>query len=357
MNKRARTLWERTRSVWSWGRWLGGRRHPVVVVLGSVGIALGTALGIVLLAGIERVARVAWNVNPIWFAICLGAQALAYFGYVFALRETARVDDGPNLGFGHAMRVVAAGFGAFFAASAKGGFEVDYWALRRAGARRQEALARVLGLGALEYVILAPVALGAAMALYAGVGKHTYGAFTLPWLAVVPGFAVATWLTAPERRERLANSRGHGPVRTAFAHTVSGLTIVRRLIVQPREHGSAFLGTSLYWFGEILCLWACLRAFHADVKIPALILAFATGYVVTRRALPAGGVGIAEACLTFSLYWLGVPLAPALLAVFSYRIFNFWLALLPAAAVTRTVRRLRAEIPQAERELEAERAA
>jgi uncharacterized membrane protein YbhN (UPF0104 family) len=328
-----------------------------VVVLGSVGIALGTALGIALLAGVDRVARVALSVNPLWFTICIGAQALAYFGYVFALRETARVDDGPHLGFAHAMRVVAAGFGAFFAASAKGGFEVDYWALRRAGARRQDALTRVLALGALEYVILAPVALGAAMALYAGVGEHTYGAFTLPWLAVVPGFAVAAWLTAPERRARLESSRGRGRVRTGFAHAVSGLTIVRRLLVQPRRHGGAFAGTTLYWFGEILCLWACLRAFHADVQVPTLILAYATGYVVTRRALPAGGVGVAEACLTFSLYWLGVPLAPALLAVFSYRIFNFWLALLPAAAVTPTVRRLRAGVQQVDRELGAERAA
>jgi hypothetical protein len=71
-------------------------------------------------------------------------MAVAYLGYVLALRETARVNDGPALPFGHASRVVAAGFGAFFATSAKGGFEVDYWALRRAGAERRDAVARVL---------------------------------------------------------------------------------------------------------------------------------------------------------------------------------------------------------------------
>jgi len=125
---------------------------------------------------------------------------------------------------------------------------------------------------------------------------------------------------------------GKGRVRTWFGHTISGLTVLRRLVLNPFPSGGlAFAGAALYWFGEIACLWASLRAFHVDVAIPALILAYATGYVVTRRALPAGGVGVSEVLLTLALYWLGVPFVPALLGVFSYRIFNFWLPTLPAA--------------------------
>ena len=80
----------------------------------------------------------------LWLAPAFGAQCLAYVAYAFALQGTARVDGGPRLGFRLAMRVVAAGFGAWFARSSKGGFELDYRALRGAGARRQEALSRVL---------------------------------------------------------------------------------------------------------------------------------------------------------------------------------------------------------------------
>jgi len=37
-----------------------------------------------------------------------------------------------------------------------------------------------------------------------------------------------------------------------------------------------------------------------------------------------------SALALFSLNWTGVALAPALLAVFAYRIFNAWLPMLPA---------------------------
>jgi len=336
--------------------WLGGRRHPYLVILASVGIGAGTAVLLGWLAGRANVLHVLAAVNPIWFLVCVGAEIVAYLGYVLALHETARVDEGPRLGLAHAAQVVAAGFGAFFAASAAGGFEVDYWALRRAGVPRREALNRVMGLGTLEYVVLAPAALGAALALLAGSGKHVYLSLTLPWLLVVPGFVFAGWASSPKRSSRMIDTRGMGRIRTMFGHMVSGLMVLRRLAANPLPHGGlAFTGTALYWFGEIACLWAALQAFHADVAIPALILAYATGYVVTRRAFPAGGVGISEVLLTFALFWLGVPFTPALLAVFSYRIFNFWLALLPAFAVSGSVRRMREGMLQLEREITADR--
>ncbi len=36
--------------------------------------------------------------------------------------------------------------------------------------------------------------------------------------------------------------------------------------------------------------------------------------------------------MTFALVWVGVPLAPALLGVVTYRLFNFWLPVIPALA-------------------------
>jgi uncharacterized membrane protein YbhN (UPF0104 family) len=341
-------------SVTCW-KWLGTRRHPFLVVLASAGIGAGTAILLGEIAGDAKVFHVLASINPIWFGACVGFQIVAYLGYVVALHESSRVDEGPRLGLAHAARVVAAGFGAFFAASAAGGFEVDYWALRRAGVSRRDAVARVLGLGTLEYAVLAPAALGAALALLAGAGESPYPALTLPWLLVVPGFAFAGWATSPKRRRRLANTHGKGRLRTIFGHGVSGMVVLRRILANPLPHGGlALLGTAVYWFGEIGCLWASLLAFHANVGIPALILAYATGYVVTRRAFPAGGIGISEVLLTFALFWLGVPFTPALLGVFSYRIFSFWLALIPAFAVSGTVRRIREGMLQAERELSAD---
>lgn len=336
--------------------WLTRRRHPLFVVALSVALAATAGVLVARVAGVDHVLRVLHHVAPIWFLVCFGAEIVAYVGYVLALHETARVDGGPQLGLRHAAEIVAAGFGAFFAAGASGGFKVDYLAMRNAGARRPDALARVLGLGLLEYAVLAPAALGAALVVILDFGDAADPSLTWPWLLVVPGFLAALWATAPRRRKRLMNL-SPGRIGSAVGHMVAGLAILRSLAVQPRKHGMAFVGTSLYWFGEIVCLWAALKAFHANIAVPALILAFATGYVVTRRSLPAGGVGVAEVFLTFALFWLGVPLAAALVGVFSYRIFNFWLALVPAVAVAPTVRELRLGIEQAERELEQERRA
>jgi uncharacterized membrane protein YbhN (UPF0104 family) len=327
-----------------WKQWLDGRRHPFVVLPISMTFAVVAALVLARVAGDARVLQSLSHANGLWFLLCLPAMAIAYLGYVVVLRETARVDDGPEFTFGHASNVVAAGFGAFFSASAKGGFEVDYWALRRAGADRGGALSRVLGLGMLEYAVLAPAALACAMFVYVDSGAHEE--LTLPWLAVIPGFALAAWISMPARSLRL---RAH---KNFLGDAVSGLCVLRSLALSPLEYRGAFLGTGAYWFGEILCLWAALQAFGAHVSVPALVLAYATGYVVTRRSLPAGGAGFAEVALTFALVWLGTPFAPALLGVIGYRMFNFWLALVPAFAALPTVRRIREGLFDAQRELD-----
>ena len=47
------------------------------------------------------------------------------------------------------------------------------------------------------------------------------------------------------------------------------------------------------------------------------MLAYSGGYVLTRRALPAGGAGLVEAALTFALVGMGAAVRAALVAVSS----------------------------------------
>ena len=53
--------------------------------------------------------------------------------------------------------------------------------------------------------------------------------------------------------------------------------------------------------------------------------------------------------MTFALVWVGVPLAPALLGVVTYRAFNFWLPVIPALAALPAVRRMRADFRRGEK--------
>jgi uncharacterized membrane protein YbhN (UPF0104 family) len=316
---------------------------PTVLALGAVALLAD-------LAGAERIDQAARNLHPGWLGLCLGGELLAYAGYVLAIRDTAKVDHGPTLTFGRSIQTVIAGFGVFAATRTSGGFAADYWVLRSAGEDRDGAVARVLALGALEYAILAPAALCSAIAILVD-GENVSLTLTLPWLAVIPGAFAAVWVSSPKRATRYANARGGGRLRQAFAHAVAGLAILRSMFVAPpREHGLGLIGTAAYWAGDIACLWGALQVFgNPRLSLPALILGYATGYVLTRRSLPAGGAGIVEIALTFALHWVGFPFVRALLGVVVYRLFNLWLPILPALAVLPAVNELRRELEEAER--------
>ena len=111
------------------------------------------------------------------------------------------------------------------------------------------------------------------------------------------------------------------------------------LPVRPAPRRRTASAPAVYWFGEIVCLWACLEAFgYGTPNVALLLIGYATGYALTRRTLPLGGAGAVEALLPFALSWTGVPLAAAILAVFTYRVFNFWLPVVPAVVGMRRLR-------------------
>jgi uncharacterized membrane protein YbhN (UPF0104 family) len=309
-------------------------QHALLVLIGAM-LALGAVVGIAWAAGFERVYHELRNADPNWLPVAFGMEVAAYFGYVVAYREVARAQGGPRLGIGRAWSIVAAGFGVFVI---RGGFVVDRHALEDAGLEPREARIRVLGLGALEYAVLAPAAALAAVIILARGSSHPSLGFTLPWAIAVPlGFVAA--FAALGLRHRV---RDEGGWRAALRHALDAVNMLRHLAAQGAEHGGAFVGTTLYWVGDIGCLWASLRVFNESPDLAALVIGYATGYALTRRTLPLGGAGSVEALVSFALAWAGIPLAQAVLAVCVYRIFNLWLPLLPAAIGLRHLKRWRA---------------
>ncbi|MFL6011838.1 MAG: YbhN family protein [Gaiellaceae bacterium] len=306
-------------------------QHALLVLV-SAALALGAAVGIAWAAGFGRVSDELRAVDPIWLPVAFGMEVAAYFGYVVAYREVARAQGGPRLGLRRAGAIVAAGFGVFVV---RGGFVVDRHALETAGLEPREARVRVLGLGVLEYAVLAPAAALAAVILLARGTTHPSLGVTLPWAIAVPlGFVAA--FAALGLRHRV---RDEGGWRAVVRHALEAVNMLRHLAAQGADHGGAFLGTTLYWAADVGCLWACLRAFHESPDLPSLVIGYATGYALTRRTLPLGGAGSVEALVSFALAWAGIPLAQAVLAVCAYRIFNLWLPLLPAAIGLRQLKR------------------
>lgn len=328
--------------------WLCLEDRPLVVVLVAAGATAGVALVLASEAGWAHVLRLAYARHSwAWLAVCLVGELAAFGGYVLTVRAMARVDDGSELELGASVRTVVAGFGVFAATRSSGGFAVDYWVFRQAGAARREAVRRVLGLGFLEYAALSVGALAASILLFFRLDGHASEGVTLPSLVVVPVFVASLWLTSPKRAKRLSRPR-RGWLRGLFADSVAGAATVRHLLGSPREHGLGVLGSVLYWAGDILCLWAALRLVNAQLPVASLVLGYTAGYVLTRRALPAGGAGFVEIALTFALVGMGLHFAPALLGVVVYRLFNFWLPIVPALALMPAIRELRERFQRAE---------
>lgn len=322
------------------------RRRALFVTLGGIVLAVGVGVAIGKAASYTELLHQMRQADVRWLPLCFAGEILAYVGYVMAYRATARVGGGPMLGVFAALRIVAASFGALVVATGAGSLAVSYWALRRSGADREEALARVLALNTLEWGVLGTAAAAAGAAMLVGVPPDAPAEVELIWLVLVPSCIVAgMWVSSPRRRARLTAPVG-GRIRRLFAAAVGGVVLVRLLVQRP---GSGLLGAAIYWFGDLLCLWAGLRAFGVNLPLAGLVLAYATGYVSAALPLPAGGAGGVDAAMTYALTLVGVPLAPALLGTFAYRLFNFWLPVLPALAVLPSVRGLAHELPRSQR--------
>jgi uncharacterized membrane protein YbhN (UPF0104 family) len=305
-------------------------------------LAAGALLGLAWTIGIGKVSRGLVHPHWLWFPAAVGGELLAYLGYIAAYREVARAEGGAEFGVPRAAALVATGFGVFVHG---GGFALDREALQRAGLSETEARRRVLGLSALEYAILAPATLVAAL-LVLFWHQSVSASLTLPWIIGVPVGAVLA-LTALRHVSRL---RRWPLVGQRLAHGLHALQLVIGLVRTPRRHGLALLGTLAYWVGDIFCLWATLHAYSARTPpVAQLIVGYATGYALTRRALPLGGAGLVEAALPFALGWVKIALAPALLAVFAYRLINLWLPMIPALAGLPTLRRLEQARPRRRR--------
>ena len=308
--------------------WL--RRHPFAASALATVIAAGGALVIAYVTGADQVGRAFESVQPGWIALIAGAEALAYPAYALAYRSVAQVHGHAPMALPLVGRVVVAGFGPFALA---GGFGIDKQALHALHEDERSARVRVLGLGVLEWALLAPTVCVIAI-VFLIQGANILPSLLWPWALAVPlGLGFGLWASAPKRRERLSKVRGKP--RVWLEDLLAGVGVLHTLISHPRKYAGAWIGTALYWAADITAFYAALRTFGLDMGAGKVILAYATGYAATRRSLPLGGAGVTEVLMTYALYWVRQPLAPALAAVVAYRAFNFLLAAAPALIARR----------------------
>ncbi|MBV8432561.1 MAG: flippase-like domain-containing protein [Solirubrobacterales bacterium] len=291
----------------------------------ATGIAAIAVLVIARITGADAVGKAFKHFDPAWIGLIAGAELLAYPAYILAYRTLANM-QGRNVALPLVARVVVAGFGPF---ALGGGFGIDKRFLQAIHQDERSARVTVIALGVLEWAVLAPLTCVVAI-VFLATGANILPSLLWPWAIAVPlGFGLALWLSEPRRVEGFSWLR-RGRRRQVLAHILDGVSVLHDLGRSPRRYAGAWLGTALYWAADIGAFYGGLRTFGLSPNFGKVIIAYATGYAATRRSLPLGGAGVTEFLMTYSLYWVRQPLAPALAAVTAYRIFNFLLAATPA---------------------------
>jgi uncharacterized membrane protein YbhN (UPF0104 family) len=298
----------------------------------ATAIAAAGALLIAHITGADAIGRAFDEILPEWIALIAAAELVTYPAYALAYRSVACVHGHAPLKAPMAVRIVAAGFGPFHLA---GGFGVDKQALHALHEDERSARVRVLGLGMLEWALLAPTTCVVSI-VFLVQGEDILPSLLWPWAVAVPvGLGFALWASAPRRRDRLARIRGRR--RAWLGDLLDGVGVLHELLAHPIKYWEAWVGTALYWAADITAFYAALRTFGLHLDFGKVILAYATGYAATRRSLPLGGAGVTEVLMSYALYWVREPLAPALAAVVMYRAFNFLLAAMPALLARRHI--------------------
>jgi uncharacterized membrane protein YbhN (UPF0104 family) len=305
--------------------------RPLWLAGAAVGIGFGVLVLVAGAAGWPAVIRACRHVHPGWIALCVLGQVVAIAGYVAAFRSVEALGRPGRQPLRVVATIVVAGFGSH---AIGGGFAIDRRALLRLGHDDAEATIRIIGLGALEYAVLAPIACICAVLLLIE-GSHVQPALLWPWAIAVPvGLTIGLWVALPSRWR---SWREGGRLRNAWKRTMQGVGVLHMLAADPLRHADAWLGMFVYWAADIATLYGALRLFGFHLGVPETVLAYAAGYAATRRTLPLGGAGATEVLMSLALVWVGLSLAEAVPVVGVYRLANVMLPLIPAARAQRRV--------------------
>lgn len=341
------------------GELLGGkvnRRHLLwgalfaVVVVGFLYVVLPR------LAGLDDTWNRIQNGAPEWLAACLLFEIISFGGYIWLFRGVF-VRGSDRISWAASYQITMAGLVAtrLFAAAGAGGAALTVWALRRSGMPTRVVATRMVA----QYVILYSVYM--ISIVVCGIGLYTGlfpggGDFAITMVpAIIGGILIGGALAmtlVPDQIDRRVERwmKGSGRVSriaTRLAAVPDAIAAgVREAITIVRERDGAALGAVIWWYFDILTLWAAFHAFGAAPPFSVIVMAYFVGMVANLLPLP-GGIGGVDGGLIGAFIALGVEGSLAIVAVLTYRAFSFWLPTIPGIIayfqLRRTVARWREE--------------
>ena len=294
--------------------------------------------------GLRQLPDLLAQADPAWLVLALALTVACYASYVALLHWM--IED---LSWPISYQITMAGLLAtrLFSAGGAGGAALTVWALRRSGMRTRLVATRMVA----QYVILYGIymvsvivfGLGLYFGLFPGGGDFAITLIPAAIGAVLIGGALAMTLIPDQIDRRVAEwMKGSGRVAriaTRLAALPDAVAAgVREALTILRERDGAVLGAAIWWYFDILTLWAAFKAFGDAPPFSVIVMAYFVGMVANLLPLP-GGIGGVDGGLIGAFIAFGVEGSLAIVAVLTYRAFAFWLPTIPGAIAYFQLRR------------------
>ncbi len=279
--------------------------------------------------------------DPLWIAIAIGFNVLAYATYI-ALFKAVVGGDALRLTWGETYEINMAGVAGtlLFSAGGAGGIAVTYWALRKAGMPRRDVARRMVAFVSLHYAFYPIALIVFGILLRTGVlnGEDSVELTIIPagiaGLLIILGVLVA--FIPPDSDRRLArfahSERSRNWLRSAGkipATLGEGFRFALGLFAHPRRGGLAVIGAAGFWAASIGVLWASFHAFGVHVPLAVVVQGFFLGMVANLFPLAPAGVGAVDAGMIGAFVLFGIPEETVFPAVLIFRLVAFWMPIPP----------------------------
>jgi uncharacterized protein (TIRG00374 family) len=313
------------------------RRRLIQTAVVVVALLVGIYFIFPKLVGLSNALGKLDDADPLWIAIAIGFNIVA-FGTYIALFKAVVGGDALRFTWLETYEINMAGLAAtlLFSAAGAGGIVLTFWALRKAGMARHEAVRRMVAFLTLHYAFYPLALILFGVLLRTGVlnGKASIELTIVP--AGVAGLLLALGLlfalVPPDLGPRIARfvhgrrgqeiARNIAKVPAVFAE---GFRFAISLFTHPRQGGLAVVGAAGFWAANIGILWASFHAFGVHVPLAVVVQGFFLGMVANLIPFAPAGVGAVDAGMIGAFVLFGVPETTVFPAILVYRLIAFWM--------------------------------
>lgn len=307
-------------------RW--ARRGVVILVL----FAVLDYLVLPQIAGTGQAVALLGRIRPWWVVIGIALEGLSLASYSLLTRSVL-TDVRPSYSWLFRSDLTALGVSHLLPGGTATSTALRYRLLRAGGAPPRDVGVGMAVQGIGSNLVLASIAWVALVASVPFVGLHSLYAVA----AAIGGVLIAAAVAGAVLRSRQPPTVRQGdnlgwiiarlparlrPRAERAARASAGQ--LRKVLADKQGLRASASWSAGNWLLDAASLWVFLLAYGARVNPVGLLVAYGIANLVAIVPISPGGLGIVEAVVIPSLVGFGTPTKTAVLAVITWRLFNFW---------------------------------